>query len=280
MSKADHLAKLTDESGTITIAAIDHRGSLQSALHPENPQATSDEEIRAWKREMVELYKNEVSGLLIDPIYGQELIQTQAKCGWMLSMEKSGYRGGQQARKTELLPNWGVKQAKEAGADGVKLLLYYDPENRELAEQQLEIAQGVAEQCQREKVVFLLEPLSYRKSRDPYLVERIVDELKEIEVDVFKLEYPGDEERCRRISKMLKVPWVLLSAGAEYQQYMQQLRIACENGASGMAVGRAVWQELGIYHGVERNKFLRETALPRMRELVQIVNQKGNKVTS
>ncbi|MFH2085933.1 MAG: tagatose 1,6-diphosphate aldolase [bacterium] len=262
----------------MTIAALDHRGSLKNNLHPENPEVTTDEEIQEWKRRMIELYSGKVSGILIDPIYGKELIDTTLACGWMVSMEKTGYRGRKEQRVTELLPNWSVRQAKELGASGVKLLLYYDPENLELAEKQKQVAQKVAEECRRERMIFLLEPLSYKKSKEPYLVERIVDDLIDLPVDVFKLEYPGSKNECERITKKLEVPWVLLSAGVAYDQYKEQLRVACESGAAGMAVGRAAWQELGQYEGEARAKFFCEVAGPRMDELVEIVKRYGKAV--
>lgn len=270
--------KLLNEQGRITIAAIDHRGLLKKSLHPENPEITSEGEMREWKRTMVELDKNRVSGLLIDPTYGRDLIDLGASCGWILSMEKTGYRGGQEARETVILENWSVAKAKAMGAVGAKLLLYYDPDNPDLADKQKRVARRVGEECEKEKIIFLLEPLSYKQSKAPYLVERMVDDLIDLSVDIFKLEYPGSPEECARISKKLGVPWVLLSAGVAYEQYKEQLRIACESGASGMAVGRAAWQEFGQYEGAARERFFREVVESRMDELVEIVNKYGKPI--
>lgn len=242
-------------------------------LHPKDPELATEQEIRDWKRLMVELYKNEVSGLLVDPLYGLDLIDTEASCGWLLAMEKTGYRGGQEARETELTPGWSVAKLKASGAKGAKLLLYYDPENRELAKRQREVAKQVGEECLREGVIFLLEPLTYKRSTDPEVVLKMVDELKDLPVDIFKLEYPGDEARCRQVTSQLAVPWVLLSAGASYETYKEQLMTACRAGAKGMAAGRAPWQDFVLYQGEERERFLRETALARMRELVEIVSR-------
>lgn len=274
MSKLERLKRISTESGKLTIAAIDHRGLLKKMLHPENPEQTSEKEIKDWKRTMVDVLAENVSGLLIDPTYGRDLVDTGQKCGWILSLEQTGYRGGQQARITELIPNWSVVKAKELGASGVKLLLYYDPNNQELAKKQHLLAAKVAQECQDAKMIFLLEPLSYRPSNEPYLVERIVDELLDLPVDIFKLEYPGDPEKCRRISQKLSVPWVLLSAGAEYGEYCQQLEVAMNAGASGMAVGRALWQEFGQYNGTARAKFFRETVKERVHALTRVVEGK------
>ena len=281
MGKIDCLRKLMNPFGKITIAALDHRGSLKASLHPENPEMTTDQEILVWKKRMVDLYRDEVAGILLDPIYGKEIIDLNSRNGWMLSMEKTGYRGDKQARITEILPDWSVKKAKAMGACAVKLLLYYDPENIELAKQQREVAEKVAEECRSEDVVFLLEPLSYKiETEREKEVLKIAQDLKDLPVDVFKFEYPGSREGCEAITKIIKVPWVLLSAGMKYKKYREALRIAMENGASGFAVGRAVWQEFGQYHGEDRERYFVNIAKMRMKELVEIVNDDESKLRS
>jgi tagatose-1,6-bisphosphate aldolase len=279
MSKTTRLQQLLLANGKIAIAALDHRGSLKENLHPENPEATTNQEILTWKRRMVDLYKDRVSGLLVDPIFGKQVIDTTLRPGWMLSMEKTGYRGGKEARVTEILEDWNVAKAKEMGACSVKLLLYYDPDNTELAKRQKEIATKLSEECEREGMVYLLEPLTYRVegSREEEVL-RMVDELANVSVDIYKSEYPGTRRACEEISKRIKSPWVLLSAGMEYSQYKEALTVACESGASGFAVGRALWQEFGQYEGEAREKYFRDVASPRMDELLQIVEKYGKKV--
>lgn len=279
MSKIERLKKLLLPSGGIAIAALDHRGSLKVNLHPEDPESTTDGEIMAWKKRMIELYKDRVSGLLIDPIYGKKLVDTTLSPGWMMSMEKTGYRGGKEARVTEILEDWSVTRAKELGAVAVKLLLYYDPENTELARQQKATALKLSEECKREGMVYLLEPLSYLiegKREDEVL--RIVSELADVPVDIYKSEYPGTRRACEEISRIVRAPWVLLSAGMEYSQYKEALIVACQSGASGFAVGRALWQEFGNYEGEARERFFKEVASVRMNELIQIVEKYAKKV--
>lgn len=279
MSKIERLKKLLLPSGKIAIAALDHRGSLKQNLHPENPEITTDQEIMDWKKRMISLYRDRASGLLIDPIYGKKLIDTTINPGWMLSMEKTGYKGGKEARVTEILENWSVTAAKEMGACSVKLLLYYDPDNVELAKKQKEVALELSEECRRQQMVFLLEPLSYKieGSREDEVL-RIVRELSDVPVDIYKSEYPGTRRACEEMTKILSTPWVLLSAGMAYDQYNQALQVACESGASGFAVGRALWQEFGQYEGEDREKYFVEVASKRMDELLAIVEKYGRAV--
>ncbi len=275
----ERLNTLLTKSRKIAIAAIDHRGALKEILHPVDPTMTTDEEIMEWKKLMVELCRDKVSGLLIDPTYGAELLDITAKCGWLLSIEKTGYRGGKEARATDLIENWSVAKMKQAGAAGVKMLLYYDPENIDLAKKQKALAIKVSEECKRERMVFLLEPLSYKVegSREKEVLT-IARDLADVEVDIWKYEYPGSEWACEELSHILSSPWVLLSAGADYETYKQQLTIACRAGAAGMAVGRAVWQEMGQYEARERERYLREHVGTRLDELNIIVEKYGKSV--
>lgn len=280
MSKALRLLNLLTDERKIAIAAIDHRGLLKKMLHPEDPESTTTREISEWKRLMAELYSDKVSALLVDPVYGSSLVGSGGKCGWLLSMEQTGYLGGQEARVTELIPNWSVARAKELGASGVKLLLYYDPENVELAKHQRELAASVAKDAKKEGMVFLLEPLSYKVegSREQEVL-KIAREVSDLDVDIFKFEYPGSREGCLALSTILPKPWVLLSAGVDFDNYQNQLKIACEAGASGMAVGRAAWQEFGQYEPKEREEFLRKVAVNRIEKLTEVVKEYGKSVS-
>src|SRR5437016_5080877 len=60
-----------------------------------------------------------------------------------------------------------------------------------------------------------------------------------------KLEYPGDEQACRRVTDTLSVPWALLSAGVDHETFMVQLRAALAAGAAGFIAGRSIWKESG-----------------------------------
>jgi tagatose-1,6-bisphosphate aldolase len=65
-------------------------------------------------------------------------------------------------------------------------------------------------------------------------------------------------------------PWILLSAAVEYEVFLRQVTVACNAGASGIAVGRAVWKEAVTLDGDERMKFLRTTARDRMSRLTSL----------
>ena len=88
-------------------------------------------------------------------------------------------------------------------------------------------------------------------------------------MDVLKAEFPLDTqetpdqtvwaEACHDISQTCSTPWILLSAAVDFDLFVRQVTVACQNGASGIAVGRAVWQEAVNLSGQDRLNFLWNT---------------------
>ncbi|NTW37952.1 MAG: FtsX-like permease family protein, partial [Syntrophobacteraceae bacterium] len=66
--------------------------------------------------------------------------------------------------------------------------------------------------------------------------------------------------------------WILLSAAVDYDTYLRQVKAACQAGASGVAVGRAVWRETTELPVGERQHFLDHTAFDRMRRITALVD--------
>jgi tagatose-1,6-bisphosphate aldolase len=130
----------------------------------------------------------------------------------------------------------------------------------------------------------MLEPLSYSlteakltSDEKRYVVVETARRLTPIPgVDVLKAEVPLatddlDEARlaaaCAEVSAASVTPWILLSAAVTFETYQRQIIAACQAGASGIAVGRAVWQEAVQLSGQSRLDFLRSTARERLARL-------------
>ena len=156
-----------------------------------------------------------------------------------------------------------MEQARKAGANGIKLLVYYRADAPNASEQEALVAE-VAEQCQRWELPLFLEPLHYSLDRDRTIVpnnerRRIVIEsarrLTPLGVDILKAEFPVDvtqtndqnewADACRELSEACPVPWVLLSAGVDFTTYVDQVQVACASGASGMLCGRGCLEGVG-----------------------------------
>jgi tagatose-1,6-bisphosphate aldolase len=98
-------------------------------------------------------------------------------------------------------------------------------------------------------------------------------------VDLLKAEFPldvndPDESKwihaCQEITSASVAPWILLSAAVDYETFLRQVAVACNAGASGIAVGRAVWKETITMNPEERVRFLRTTARQRISRLTSL----------
>jgi tagatose 1,6-diphosphate aldolase len=287
--------------GVFTILAFDHRGSLRRALCPEAPDTVSHADVVSFKLEVLGALAPRASGVLLDPIYGAAQAvaadDLPGRVGLLVAVEETGYAGNTTARRSNILPGWGVAQIKRMGAAAVKLLVYYHPDAGEVAAAQEELVRQVAGECRRQDVAFFLEPVSYSidpdvpKSSTAFAQDRarVVVEtarrLGTLGVDVLKLEFPVDvahepdeaawRAACRLVSKASPVPWALLSAGVDFGTFQHQVEIACQEGASGYLAGRAIWKEAVGLPGEARAQFLRKEAARRLDLLAAVADREG-----
>ena len=88
---------------------------------------------------------------------------------------------------------------------------------------------------------------------------------------VLKLESPGNEAACGRVTDGLLVPWAVLSAGVDHETFVGTLRTALAGGASGFIAGRSLWKEAVLLEPVERREFLLGEGRRRLAELTAIL---------
>jgi tagatose 1,6-diphosphate aldolase len=301
IGKLRGLQQLANSNGMMTMCAIDHRGALKRVLNERNPVAVSYQDMVDFKLDLCQAVAPFASAILLDPEYGG----AQAIAGGLLpgsngllvSMEETGYTGGSAARITELLHGWSVKKARKMGASAVKLLIYFRPDLKDVASRQLDLVARLADECIEEDMAFLVEPVSYSIDEGeisskrfakikPSLVVETARQVTALPIDVLKAEFPADirleqdEEKllgfCRDLDQASRLPWVLLSAGVDFESFRKQVQIACKAGASGFLAGRALWQEGAQIHSrKERLDFFRNTAAVRLKELAEIAGKYG-----
>jgi tagatose 1,6-diphosphate aldolase len=296
IGKIRGLQQIANPDGIFIICAMDHRGSLRSMIDEENPQEVNPEEMVKRKLELCSTLAPHVSAVLLDPIFGA------AQCignsvlpkttGLLVSIEDSGYSGGKEYRITELLDNWNVEKIKRMGASAVKLLVYYRPDLIELANRMLNTAEMVALECIRYDLPFVVEPLSYPVGDEvnnpaqfaiakEQLVLKTAQHITALPIDVLKAEFPADLRYekdkhklialCHQLDGASQVPWVVLSAGVDFELFCQEVEIACQGGASGFLGGRAIWQEaMYIDDPKERVNFLSTVGVDRLKRLNEI----------
>lgn len=294
VGKLRRLQQCSTPDDMFVILAVDHRDDLRQLLKPADPEGLSYAEMVAFKSEVVRALAPASSAVLLDPEYGAaQAVASRAlpgRAGLMVSVQSSGYSGESAARRTQLLPEWGVEKAARMGASAVKLRIYYNPEAKHAAKQEALLDEVVAE-CVRLDMPLFLEPLSFSLDGKSELASAekrdiVIETARRFSargIDVLKAEFPLNtreetnrsrwEAACRDLTEACEVPWVLLSGGVSFPDFIRQTEVACRQGASGVMVGRAVWREAIDRRNNSVDEFLNKTAVDRMVELGDIVSE-------
>jgi tagatose-1,6-bisphosphate aldolase len=286
IGKLRGLQQISSHRGTFTALALDHRQNLRKA----NPTFVNDGELSQFKLDVTSVLAEKATAVLLDP----EVSAAQSiaegvipnHVGLVVAVESTGYTGDATARQAQIIPGWSVEKAKRMGASAIKLLVYYHPDSSTASEIE-DFTSKIAEDCKTQDLVLMLEPLSYSLEEDKkltsaekrYVVVETAKRLTPLNVDILKAEFPLDiadvddskwAGACAEISAASLVPWILLSAAVDYETFVRQVTVACNAGASGIAVGRAVWKEAVTLNSEERMKFLRTIARQRIARLTSL----------
>jgi tagatose 1,6-diphosphate aldolase len=274
---------VSDARGVIAAAAMDQRGSLKSAIAKD--KGVDKKEIPA---QMLEEFKTIVtrvltphaSAILLDPEYGLPAAKLRSKnAGLLLAYENSGYDNTRPGRLPDLLDVWSVRRLVAAGADCVKILLYYTPfDPPEINETKHAWVERIGAECTGVDIPFFLEFVGYQEGKDektiefarkkPEIVTRSMEEFSKPQygVDVLKVEIPvnmayvAGSKACkgesaytrdeakdlfRKAAAVAKKPFIYLSAGVSNDVFNESLELAAESGTnfSGVLCGRATWKE-------------------------------------
>ncbi len=293
------LQQITSQDGIFTMCAMDHRGSLRRMIDEEHPEEVDYAQMVEYKLELCSSLAKYASAVLLDPIFGAAQCISHGvlpdSTGLLVSLEATGYGGGGEHRVTRLLDGWGVEKVKRMGASAAKILLYYRPDLKPLAGEQLDTVSTVARECIKYDIPFLVEPKGYpvgSEVNDPpqfaalkgQMVTQTAREVTALPIDVLKAEFPADLRyqrdeselinRCQQLDISSPVPWVILSAGVDFETFCREVEIACRAGASGFLGGRAIWQEaMFIEDTRERVQFLSTVAADRMKRLDEIASK-------
>lgn len=286
-AKKDHITQLSNADSVIAALAIDQRGSLKKMLAAGDTGQKDVEEIIIDFKQLVsqELTKY-ASSILLDPEYGLPAAKKRDKdAGLLLAYEKTGYDATEEGRLPDVLEEWSAYRLKEAGADAVKFLLYYDvDEDSTINEFKHVYMERIGQECKALDMPFFLEIVSYdasiadAKSREYAKLKphKVIEAMKEFskdkyQVDVLKVEVPvnmnfvqgfvedlADQVYTREEalayfkeqSEATHLPFIFLSAGVSMELFEQTLYFAKEAGSSfnGVLCGRATWKDaVSIY---------------------------------
>lgn len=263
------------ENGKYLMLAFDHRQGFNKIINPAAPEFVSDEEALAVKALVIAALADDASGILLDPVVGLPAYTNRIK-PFLLCLEKTGYTDTAQGRLTVL--EYTAAQLKKLGADGAKILLYFNPQAADVSEQ-MAVAKRALADCRVQGLPFFLEIVTYGykevgATRAQWIEQSVKMFLAaSIFPDVFKLEYPeGDDAVCGRLTTLLgDIPWILLTGGGSYEIFKGHLAKALAAGCKGFLAGRAIWQEIGDCHTIDEKKnFLYNIAKARFREIKKI----------
>ena len=159
---------VSNERGVIAAAAMDQRGSLQKSLAKEKGAAVSDAMMEEFKTLVSEVLTPHASAILLDPEWGLPASKRRAKnAGLLLAYEKTGYDKTGPGRLGDLLDHWSVRRLKEAGADCIKILLYYTPfDPKDINDQKHAWVERLGDECRANDIPFFLEFVVYEEGVD------------------------------------------------------------------------------------------------------------------
>lgn len=281
--KQKGLHAVSDSRGVIAAAAMDQRGSLKSAIAKDKGVDKKDvtaSMLEEFKTAVTRVLTPHASAILLDPEFGLPAALARSKnAGLLLAYENSGYDNTQPGRLPDLLDIWSVRRLVKAGADCIKILLYYTPfDSPGINEIKHAWVERIGGECTAADVPFFLEFVGYEEGGDekgiafarkkPEIVARSMEEFSKPQygVDVLKVEVPVNmayvagtkackgesaytrdqaKEHFRHAAAAAKKPFIYLSAGVSNDVFIETLELASETGVSfsGVLCGRATWKD-------------------------------------
>lgn len=269
------LRRMADAQGRFKMLAVDQRPPIKNVVKAARGEAEARaEDVRAVKRVLMTALADHATAVLADPTHAlaDALKLVSPKLGLIVTLEDSLFADTPGGRLSAEIDGWSVGRIRRIGADAVKVLAWYRPDqSAATAQAQRDFARRVGEACARHDIPFLFELLVYPLKGEAGQTLDYVEQpgkqaehvLKSVEtfaapdygVDVFKLESPvpgdacppeGDRETAALFAEMGRLagrPWVMLSAGASKAGFRTVLAHAYAAGASGYLAGRAIWWE-------------------------------------
>jgi tagatose 1,6-diphosphate aldolase len=274
------LRKVSTENGVIAAAAMDQRGSLQKSLAKEKGGEVTSAMMEEFKSLVAEVLTPHASAILLDPEFGLPASKRRSKnAGLLLAYEKTGYDKTGPGRLPDLLDHWSARRLKEAGADCVKILLYYTPyDPKPINETKHAWVERIGDECRANDIPFFLEFVGYEEGADEKGLEYakkkpeiVTESMREFTkdrygVDVLKVEVPVNmkfvegaksfagqkaytkKEAIDYFHKAAAVatkPFIYLSAGVSNAEFSESLELAGESGVkfNGVLCGRATWKD-------------------------------------
>ncbi len=281
---------MATDAGHFTVAALDHRDALRAEFEQIASEAGGgetgrgeaggtkvggDEAVRRFKRDLLAgLMAMAVrpSAVMLEPEYSLPDLAGEVSAGIGIScaLEAQGYFSEPEAGNA-LMPGWHPARVRDVGAQVAKLLVLYRHDRGSFTRSQEALVAEVVTAAAEAGVPVLIEPVPVdvvdAADRRAVIVAS-AKRLRSLGPMLLKLPYPGPGACAELTEATGDRPWLLLSWGVPFEEFREQLVEACSHGASGFAVGRALWRE--AVDPARRDEFIRSRLAERFAELASI----------
>ena len=160
--KFKHLMALSNEKGIIAAAAMDQRGSLKKSIAKArgvDPKEITQKDMEDFKVEVSKALTPHATAILLDSEFGLPAVKAKAKnAGVLLAYEKTGYDANTPGRLPDLLDHESVARLKAKGANAIKILLYYCPDDKpEINDIKHAWMERIGAECEAHDIPFFAE---------------------------------------------------------------------------------------------------------------------------
>jgi sulfofructosephosphate aldolase len=282
------MTAISTAAGRMLIVAADQRNGMKAAMKdaPLGPESISAMELAEAKADLLRYLGNAAPAILLDPEVALPAVVDDGilarGTSLVVGMDASGSETVDGLRYTRFVPGVTARRVRDLGGDVAKMLFYLRPDQQGPDSRVADEMRDLIKACEDEGLLLIVELLTYQQPGEsdgdyaaafPGLVADGARLAVSCGAKVLKLQYPGSAEGCAAVSAAAAgVPWAVLSAGVDHETFVEQVRIAMANGASGAMAGRALWKDcLSVSHDLRR-EYLTDRALPRLRELAEAVD--------
>ncbi len=282
------LQSISTPDGHMLIVAADQRNGMKAAIKdaPNGSDAISREELAEVKADLVRHLANHAPAILLDPEVALPQIVDDGvlarDTALVVGLDASGAETVDGLKYTRYVPGTTPHSIREQGADVAKMLWYTRPDKQDADSRVAHEIRDLVTACDEEGLLLIVELLTYQL--DDESDEEYAAKFADLVVDgaalavacgakILKLQYPGSAEASARVTEAAQgVPWAVLSAGVDHETFIEQVRTAVANGASGAMAGRSLWKDSLSIDADRREELLSGRALPRLRELADAVD--------
>ncbi len=274
-------AALARDRGGFAMVALDQRGSIE-ALFRDAGQRADEARIDDFRSVAVTALIPEASAVLLERGFlSRRWAQPwTGRCSLIVAADHLVQPPGLPVQSSHLDP-LGADLAVALGARALKLLVLWHAggPNRD----QIAMVDAFVELAQERSLLAIVEGIVRAPEGATAASADLLEAAARLSTgaDIYKAQVPihgGDrpadvEALSRDLTAAVTCPWVVLSAGVPAERFPEFVAASCRGGASGFLAGRAIWG--GSLAAADPAADLRANAVPRLRELVAIVDMEA-----